>query len=319
VGLLGAVAAVRPARAQQLPMPVVGYLGAASAGPWATRVQAFREGLAEAGYVEGRNVAIEYRWAEGHPDRLPVLAAELVQRKVAVIVTPGNATAALAAKAATPTIPIVFETGADPVAAGLVPSLRRPGGNVTGTTAMSFELGPKRLEVLHQLVPSAKDFALLVNPASPYAEKLTSDMQAAAQALGLQLHLVRAGPERDVEVAFPQIVEARVGGLLTNPDPYLNARMDQLALLTIRHAVPTVSHIRAFVTAGGLMSYGSDISDTHRMAGAYAGRILKGEKPGDLPVQQSAKIELVINVRTAKALGLPIPASLLAAANEVIE
>lgn len=319
VAALGLAAWPSASRAQPTATPLVGYLGAASAGPWGGRVQAFREGLAQAGYVEGRNVAIEYRWAEGKPERLPALAADLAARKVAVIVTPGSAPAALAAKAATQTIPIVFETGVDPVAAGLVQSLNRPGGNVTGTAAMSFELGPKRLDVLHQLLPAVTSVALLVNPAGPYADRLAGDMEAAARALGLELRLVRAGPDRDLEAAFPEIVEARVGGLLTNPDPFLNARIEQLALLTIRHAVPTVSHIRPFVSAGGLMSYGSDIAETHRMAGIYAGRILNGEKPGDLPVQQSTTVELAINLRTAKALGLAVPAALLASAAEVIE
>jgi putative tryptophan/tyrosine transport system substrate-binding protein len=318
---LGGAAAAWPlaARAQQPAMPVIGYLGSASAEQGADRLRAFRQGLSEAGYVEGQNVAIEFRWADGHYDRLGALVDDLVRRQVAVIVTPGSAPAALAAKAATKTIPIVFETGADPVAVGLVESLSRPGGNVTGAAAIGFELGPKRLELLHELVPAAKTVALIVNPANLNTEALNNSMQSAASALGLQLHVLRASAESEIDLVFAQLVQVRAGGLLTSPDPFLNSRSEQLVNLTIRHAVPANFHLRAFAVAGGLMSYGTPIAETHRLAGLYTGRILKGEKPADLPVQQSTKVELIINMRTAKVLGLTVPPSMLARADEVIE
>jgi putative tryptophan/tyrosine transport system substrate-binding protein len=305
--------------AQQQAMPVIGYLGTATPEQWAGRLLAFRKGLSEAGYVESRNVAIEYRWADSQIDRLGELAADLVRRQVDVIVTPGSAPAALAAKAATTTIPIVFETGADPVAVGLVASLNRPGGNLTGVTALSFDLGPKRLELLHELVPTATAIALLVNPNSPYAEALTKAVQDEARVLGLQLHALHASSDRDFDTVFATLAQLRAGALLTNPDAFLNSRSKQLAELTIRHAVPTVFHFREFVAAGGLMSYGGSIADTHRLAGVYTGRILKGEKPSDLAVQQSAKVELIINLKTAKALGITVPVTLLALADETIE
>jgi putative ABC transport system substrate-binding protein len=321
ITLFGSVAVAYPfaVRAQQSAMPVIGYLGSASAEQWAERLRAFRQGLSEAGFVEGQNVAIEYRWADGHYDRLGALVDDLVRRQVAVIVTPGSAPAALAAKAATRTIPIVFETGVDPVAVGLVDSLNRPGGNVTGAAAIGFELGPKRLELLHELVPAATAVALIVNPANPGTEESTKLMQSAAGALGLQLLVLSASTASEIDSAFAQFVHLRVGGFLTNPDPFLNSRSAQLVALMIRYAVPANFHLRAFAVAGGLMSYGTPIAETHRLAGLYTGRILKGEKPVDLPVQQSTKVELIINMRTAKALGISVPVSLLGRADEVIE
>jgi putative ABC transport system substrate-binding protein len=321
ITLFGSVAVAYPfaVRAQQSAMPVIGYLGSASAEQWAERLRAFRQGLSEAGFVEGQNVAIEYRWADGHYDRLGALVDDLVRRQVAVIVTPGSAPAALAAKAATRTIPIVFETGVDPVAVGLVDSLNRPGGNVTGAAAIGFELGPKRLELLHELVPAATTVALIVNPANLGTEEFNKLMQSAAGALGLQLLVLSASTASEIDSAFAQFVHLRVGGFLTNPDPFLNSRSAQLVALMIRYAVPANFHLRAFAVAGGLMSYGTPIAETHRLAGLYTGRILKGEKPADLPVQQSTKVELIINMRTAKALGISVPVSLLGRADEVIE
>jgi putative ABC transport system substrate-binding protein len=300
-------------------LPVIGYVGAASPEQWAGRLQAFRQGLGEAGYVEGTNVTIEYRWADGHPERLGALAAELVARDITAMVTPGSAPAALAAKQATRTIPVIFETGADPVATGLVSSLNRPGGHLTGVTALSFELGPKRLEVLHEMLPAAKDVALLVNPGSPYAERLTAEVQAAALALNLQLHVVPVRSDGDFEAAFATIAQSRIAALMTNPDPFLNSRGDQLAALTLRHRVPAALHFRAFAEAGGLLSYGGSISDSHRLLGVLTGRVLKGEKPNDLPVMQATKVELIINLKTAITFGLTVPATLLARADEVIE
>lgn len=321
ITLFGSVAVAYPfaVRAQQSAMPVIGYLGSASAEQWAERLRAFRQGLSEAGFVEGQNIAIEYRWADGHYDRLGALVDDLVRRQVAVIVTPGSAPAALAAKAATRTIPIVFETGVDPVAVGLVDSLNRPGGNVTGAAAIGFELGPKRLELLHELVPAATTVALIVNPANLGTEELNKLIQSAAGALGLQLLVLSASTASEIDSAFARFAHLRVGGFLTSPDPFLNSRSAQLVALMIRYAVPANFHLRAFAVAGGLMSYGTPIAETHRLAGLYTGRILKGEKPADLPVQQSTKVELIINMRTAKALGISVPVSLLGRADEVIE
>ena len=322
ITLLGGAAAGWPlaARAQQQAMPVIGYLGTATAEQWAGRIAAFRQGLGEAGFVEGKNVAIEYRWADGHFDRLQPLAAELVRRGVAVIVTPGSTPAAAAAKAATTTIPIVFEIGANPVAAGLVASLNRPGGNITGVTALNFELGPKRLELLQEVIPSAKLVAALVNPAAPgVAEPQTRDLQAAARSLGLQLHVLEASTERDFDAAFATLLQLRASGLVMMPDPFINSRREQLAALALRHAVPSIFQGREFAAAGGLMSYGGSIPASHRLAGLYAGRVLKGERPADLPVMQATKVELTINLKTAKALGLNVPLSLLGRADEVIE
>jgi putative ABC transport system substrate-binding protein len=321
ITLLGGAAAAWPlaARAQQA-MPVIGFLGSASPDLWAGRLRAFHQGLSETGYVEGRNVAIEYRWAEGQNDRLPALAADLVRRQVAVIVTPGSTPAALVAKAATTTIPIVFYVGADPVEVGLIGSLSRPGGNVTGVTTLNVEVGAKRLELLHELVPTATIIAALINSTNPVvAEALTRDLQAAARTLGVKLHVLHASSERDFDTVFASLVQLRAGGLVIGTDALFNSRSEQLAALTIRHAVPAVYQFREFVSGGGLMSYGTTVVDTYRPLGVYTGRILKGEKPADLAVQQATKLELIINMKTAKALGINVPLPLIGRADEVIE
>jgi putative ABC transport system substrate-binding protein len=320
ITLLGGSSIVWPlaAPAQQPAMPVIGFLSTASASLYADRVRAFRQGLSETGYVEGRNVAIEFRWSEDQNDRLPALATDLVRRQVAVIAVI-NLAPALAAKAATMTIPIVFRTGADPVKAGLVASLSRPGGNITGVTSLGDELGPKRLELLHEMVPTTGIFALLVNPTNPTLADLPRDLQAAARTLGLQLHILSASTERDFDTVFATLIQLRTGALAIANDPFLISRSRQLATLTVRHAVPAIFVDREFAAAGGLMSYGSNIEETYRVLGDYTGRILKGEKPADLSVQQAVKVELVINLKTAKALGLTVPLSLLGRADAVIE
>ena len=316
----GAAAATWPlaARAQQPAVPVVGFLNAASAWEYAHVAAAFRQGLSETGYIEGRNVLVEYRWAEGHYERLPALAADLVRRQVTVIASGGNA-AVLAAKAATSTIPIVFYAGGDPVALGLVASLNRPGGNTTGVISLNDELVPKRLELVHGLVPAATIIGALVNPTNPGAESESRALQAAARTLAVQLQVLSARSEHEIEVAFESLAQLRAGALMIASDAFFNARSEQLAALAVRHAIPTVFQDRAFVAAGGLMSYGGGTADTSRLTGIYAGRILKGEKPADLPVQRSTKVELIINMKTAKALGITVPPSLLARADEVIE
>jgi putative ABC transport system substrate-binding protein len=299
-------------------MPVIGYLGAESPAAFASRVRAFRQGLGEAGYVEGRNVAIEYRWGLNDYARLPELAADLVRRAVAVLVArPGPA--ALAAKGATSTIPIVFETGADPVQVGLVANLNRPGGNVTGAASLNVELGPKRLALLRQVAPAATIIAMLRDPADPNFEDGSREMQAAAHTLGVQLHILRTSTEHDITAAFATLAELRAGALAIGGGAFLLSRIELLTALTLRHSVPSIAQDRDFAVAGGLMSYGGNLAESYRLAGVYTGRILKVEKPGDLPVQQSTKIELVINVTTAKALGLTIPETLLATADEVIQ
>src|SRR6516225_1069694 len=322
VTLLGGAVAAWPvaARAQQAAMPVIGFLGDQSPDLWANHVRAFQQGLREIGYVEGRNVAIEYRWAEGRNDRLPALAAELVRRQVTVIAAPGSTPAALAAKAAITTIPIVFAIATDPVGLGLVASLARPGGNVTGVVTLNVEIAPKRLELLHELFPTATSFALLVNPTHPaLAEPVMRGVQAEARTLGIELHLLHASSDSDFDSALATAARLRVAGLVVGPDTLFNKRIGQLAALSVRHALPTVYQWREFVAAGGLLSYGSSISDAFRLGGVYTGRILKGDKPADLPVQQTTKIELFINLKTAKALGVDMPATLLARADEVIE
>src|SRR5215831_18223730 len=297
------------ARAQQAVMPVIGFLSGASAAAYKPFVAAFREGLSESGFVEGRNVAIEYRWAEGHNDRLPALAAELVRLRVAVIGAAGTPSA-LAAKAATTTIPIVFSTAADPVSEGLVASLNRPGGNVTGVTNLGVELVQKQVEMLHQMVPKATPIAVLVDPSQPFAEAATKDALTAGRALGLQIHIAQASSERDISAAFATLAQVGAGGLVIGPDPFSFSRRGQIAALALRHAMPAIFYSREFPAAGGLMSYGVSIADGYRQVGVYAGRILKGEWPGDLPVQQSTKFELAINLTTAKVLGLDVPTHL---------
>ena len=315
-----AVIAPLAARAQQPTLPVIGYLGSASPDIWDGRVRAFRQGLSEAGFVEGKNVAIEFRWAEGRYDRLQPLAADLVGRAVNVIVSPGSAPAALIAKAATTTIPIVFETGADPVRAGLVASLNRPGGNITGVTALSFELGPKRLELLHELVPHAKVVAALVSPAAgESAVSQTRDLETAARTLGIDLAVLHATSDHEIPAVFAAYRGSGAGGLVIVPDVFTNSRREQLAALALSHGVPSIFQSREFVAAGGLMGYGGDIADSHRMAGALTGRVLKGDKPADLPVRQATKVELFLNLKTAKALGLTVPLPLSGRADEVIE
>jgi putative ABC transport system substrate-binding protein len=314
-------AAVWPlsARAQQPAMPLIGYLGAQSPAAFASRVRAFRQGLGETGYAEGRNVAIEFRWAEGQHNRLSALAADLVSRQVAVIVAPGGAPAALAAKSATTTIPIVFEMGADPIAMGLVGSLNRPGGNLTGVSSLNVEVTPKRLEILHELVPTAAVLAVLVNPTSPTADSQLRNLQAAASTLGLQLHVLHASTERDFDTVFATLLRLRAGGLVVASDTFFATHSEQLAALTVRHAVPAIHQSRDFSTAGGLTSYGGSFVESHRQAGVYTGRIIKGDKPADLPVQQVTKVELFVNLKTAKTLGVTVPLPLLARADEVIE
>jgi putative ABC transport system substrate-binding protein len=320
IRLLGGAIAASPfaAHAQQS-MPVIGFLNSASSGQYADRVRAFREGLSEAGYVEGRNVAIEFRWADGQYDRLPALAAELVHRRVNVLAATGAVPSAFAAKAATTTIPIVSTMAVDPVEAGLVASLSRPGGNLTGVSNLNVELGPKRLELLHELVPNAAIVALLVNPGNPAAVTQTRDLHAASRALGLELHVLNASTERDFTTAFAALVQLRAGGLVIGGDGFFISRSEQLAALALRHAVPAIFQYREFTETGGLMSYGGTFTDSYRTVGVYTGRILKGEKAADLPVQQSTKVELIINLKTAKALGLTVPLSLRSRADEVIE
>jgi len=307
------------ARAQQSAMPVIGFLSSTSPDVYAVRLRAFSQGLKEEGYIEGQNVAVEYRWAQGHDDRLPVLAAELVRRQVTVIAANGTPSA-LAAKAATATIPIVFETATDPVTLGLAASLNRPGGNLTGVTNLNIEVGPKRLELLHELLPAATVIAVLVDPSSPaVTEQFKRDLQTAAPALGMQLHFLLASTERDFDTVFAASGQLRADALVIGPYLFFNSRMEQLGALSLRHAVPTIFTYRPFVAAGGLMSYGADETETYRLVGIYTGKILKGEKPGDLPVQRSTKVKLIINLKTAKALGLTVPLSLLGRADEVVE
>jgi ABC-type uncharacterized transport system substrate-binding protein len=320
VSLLGGAAAAWPlaTRAQQPPMPLIGFLNGASQEGFAPFVAAFREGLKEAGYVEGQNATIEYRWAEGHYDRLPALAADL-QQKVTVIAATGTP-AALAAKAATSTVPIVFTTGGDPIKLGLVASLRRPGGNVTGSTGLTVEVGPKRLELARELFPGVTTFALLVNPANPLAATVSKDLQAVADTLGVRLHVLHASTEADFEAAFATAAQLRAAALvISGGDPLFVSHAAQLGALALRHSVPAIFQFREFAAAGGLMSYGGDARDTYRLAGVYTGRILKGEKPADLPVVQSTKVELILNLKTARALGITVPLPLSARADEVIE
>ncbi len=326
ITLLGGAAAVTPvswpraARAQQGALPVIGFLNAASAQSYALFSAAFLKGLGEAGYTDGRNVSIEYRWADSQNDRLPALAADLVQRQVAVIAATSTP-AALAAKAATTTIPIVFETAADPVQLGLVASLNRPGGNATGVTQTNVEVAPKRLELLHELLPTARVMAFLVDPSDPQvAETSANQMREAARTLGLELHVLGASTESDFEAVFAKTIQLQASGLVIGAGTAIFAgRGAQLAALATRYAVPTIGANQIFTAAGGLISYGADIVDAYRLTGGYVGRILKGEKPADLPVQQATKIELRINLKAAKALGVIVPIALLGRADEVVE
>ena len=320
ITLLGAVVALPlAARAQQPAMPVIGFISAADAQGAAKQLAAFLKGLGENGYVEGRNVSIEYRWAESHFDRLPAMMADLVHRQVAVIAAT-TTPAALAAKKATTTIPIVFETGTDPVQLGLVASMNRPGANITGVSQLIVEVAPKRLELLHELVPTARVIGLLVNQAdTALAQAQLRAIQLAADTLGLELQVLSASSEHDFDAAFASLIRLRAGGLVISSGSVFLRGMEQLAALTVRHAVPATYQYREFAAAGGLASYGPDIAESYRLAGIYTGRILKGEKPADLPVQQVTKFELYINLKTAKALGINVPLPLSGRADEVIE
>jgi putative ABC transport system substrate-binding protein len=320
ITLVGGAAVGWPLRARaQQPMPVIGWLHPGSAEPDGFRLTAFRRGLNETGYVEGQNVAIEYRWAEGQYDRLPGLAADLVGRKVDVIATFSGNAAATAAKAATATIPIVFNTG-DPVQAGLVASLNRPGGNMTGVATLAGELAGKRIQLLHELVPTAAVVAFLVNPTNPaFSERETRDMQDAARSLGLQMHVLPASTTSEIDTAFETLGELRAGAFIVSPDRFFIDHRAQIVALAARHAVPAIYAWREYAAAGGLISYGPDIADSMRLQGTYTGKILKGATPADLPVQQVVKFELVINLKTAEALGLTIPLPLAGRADEVIE
>ena len=321
ITILGGAVASWPlvARAQQAAMPVIGFLSSVSPGPLGQNLSAFRRGLQESGYIEGQNATIEYRWAEGHFDRLPALAADLVSRNVAVIAATGGPPAALAAKAATTTTPIVFILASDPIKLGLVDSLNRPGGNATGVGLFAVTVEPKKFELLHELVPKAAVIGVLTNPRNPNAETITKDLQVAASKLGLRMRIVNAAAPSEFEAAFTSLVEQQAGALVVAADPFFNAQREVLVALAARHAIPAIYEWREFATAGGLMSYGTVILDAYRQAGVYAGRVLRGQKPADLPVVQPTKFELVINLKTAKALGLTVPPTLLARADEVIE
>jgi putative ABC transport system substrate-binding protein len=321
ITLLGGTAAAWPfaAHAQQRPMPLIGFLGSTSPEVYAARLRAFALGLKEEGYIEGQNVAIEYRWAGDHDDRMPVLASELINRQVAVI-TAGGSPASVAAKAATATIPIVFETASDPVTLGFVASLNRPGGNLTGVTNLNVEIGQKRLELLRELLPAARIVAVLVDPLVPaVTEQFMHNMQAAAPALGMQLEFLHASTDRDIDKVFADLGQLRADALIIGPYLFFTSRMEQLGALALRHAVPAIFSSRKFVAAGGLVSYGGDETETYRLVGIYTGKILKGASPGALPVQRATKVELIINLRTAKALGITVPLALSGRADEVIE
>jgi putative ABC transport system substrate-binding protein len=316
----GALLAAPHAAWAQQSLPVIGYLGVESPERFASRLHAFREGLAESGFIEGRNVAIEYRWAEGQNARLPELAADLARRQVAVIAAPGSIASALAAKAATGTIPIVFEVGADPVASGLVANLNRPGGNVTGVTSLNTAIGAKRVQLLHEMVQGAKRFGLLVNPTNPRnAEPTTRESREAARALGLQLHVLHASTDEELAAVFTSLARLRAGGLVIANDPFFVARARELAAAALNHRMPAIQLSPDFALAGGLVSYGGSFAESHRLAGAYVGRILRGQNPAELPVQQITKAEMYINLKTARAMGLAIPQSVLIRADRVIE
>lgn len=320
ITLIGGAAVGMPcaARAQQSPMPVVGFLNSASAASYARMVTAFRQGLGDAGFIEGQNIVIEYHWADGQYHRLPALAADLVRRQIAVIFA--NTPAVQAVMATATTIPIVFSVSSDPVKDGLVASLSRPGANVTGVTQTNVEVTPKRLELLHELLPASSVLALLVNPTGPtLAEPTSTNMQAASRTLGVHLEVLHASTESDFADVFATLARLRAGGLVIGSDPFFTSRSEQLAALSVSHMMPAVYQYREFTAAGGLMSYGGSLTDSYRLAGVYAARILKGEKPADLPVQQSTKVDFIINLKTAKALGITVPLPLAARADEVIE
>ena len=319
--LLGGAAAAWPlgARAQQAALPVVGFLGAPSAGPYERYVAAVHQGLKEVGYIEHQNVAMEYRWADGQYDRLPALAADLISRRAAVIVPIGGAPATVAAKAATSTIPIVFNLGADPIGLGLVTNLKRPGGNITGIAMMNLEIETKRLELLHELAPASTSVAVLLNPSNAQAQTQEREAQAAAPVIGRKVLILKAATEREIESAFATLVREQAGALLVGADTFFNSQAILFVVLTARHAIPTIYPFKSSVDAGGLMSYGTSLLDAYRQTGVYAGRVLKGERPGDLPIVQPTKFELVINLKTARAVGIAIPPTLLARADEVIE
>jgi len=318
-GLAGSAAAWPVAAgAQQPSIPVVGFLGAQTPELFVSRLRGFREGLAESGYSEGRNVAIEYRWAEGQSDRLPALVGDLVRRQVAVIAT-SSTSSSVAAKAGTKTIPIVFLVSSDPVQLGLVQSLNRPGGNATGSTNLGVEVGLKRLALVHELLPAAKLVGLLVHPANPGAQGQISEYQSAARALGLELRVLRASSEDEIDSAFGNAAQFGVEAIVISPDSFFNTRSQRIATIALQMRMPTIYNEQSFATAGGLIAYGASFTDQWRLSGTYAGRILKGEKPADLPVQQSTKVELILNLKTARTLGLAIPPTLLATADQVIE
>jgi putative ABC transport system substrate-binding protein len=321
ITLLGGAATLPlAARAQQPAKPVIGFVHPGSAQSFARPLSAFLKGLGETGYVEGRNVAIEYRWAGDRSDQLPAMVDDLVRRQVSVLAVLGSTPAALAAKAASTTVPIVFTIAADPVQVGLVASLNRPGGNLTGVVTLNVEIAPKRLELLHELFPTATSFALLVNPANPaLAEPVSEHVQAAARMLGVKLHVLHVSSEPELDAALGTATRLQVAGLMIGPDAFFNSRIEQLAALTSRHALPAVYQWREFAAAGGLLSYGSSITDVYRQVGVYTGRILKGEKPADLPVEQTTKVELFVNLKAAKAFGITVPTALLVRADEVIE
>jgi len=320
VAQLGSLALLGPVASRAQPaLPVVGYLGAQSPASFASRIAAFREGLAELGFVEGRNVLVEFRWAEGQHSRLPELARDLVARQVAVIVAPGGAPAALAAKSVTTTVPIVFEMGADPVAIGLVSSLSRPEGNLTGISSLNVEVTPKRLEIIHELIPTAANIAVLVNPTSPTTESQLRSLEGPARAFGLNLHILRASTEPDFEGVFEAISRLKPDGLVVASDTFFATHSERMAALAVRHKLPAIHQSRDFAFAGGLMSYGGSFVDSHRRAGVYTGRILKGETLADLPIQQVTKLELVLNLSTARTIGLSFPLSLTIRAEHIID
>jgi putative ABC transport system substrate-binding protein len=321
ITLLASAAAAWPlaARAQQSVMPLIGYLSARSRDDTSHLIAAFQRGLAENGYVDGQNVTIEYRFALGEYDRLPAMAMEFARRPVAVIASSGGEPAAFAAKAASSTIPIVFTVGGDPVKQGLVASFNRPGGNATGIALLTNQLDPKRLGLMRELVPQANTVGVLLNPAFPGSESQLSDIQEAARAMNLPISVLRANTDREIEAAFETVTQQRIAALAVAASPFFDTRRDKLVGLAARHMVPTIFHFREFVEAGGLMSYGIDFSDAYRLVGVYTGRVLKGDKPGNLPVMQANRFEFVINLKTAKALGLTIPGDVLSLADEVIE